>query len=492
MATAAKEPRSQVNWYLVAFFAVLPFLGFWLYGLTDVDEGFYGAATAEMNRRGEWVIPFYNGQPWFEKPILMYWFAKPSLMLFGDMVGPRLPSVLASLATLALVAWFCRRRFSSQVAAFAVLVLSGSLLFVAAGRMMLTDPILVFFLTAAFLTFWESLVDNPRWRLLTAAALGFAVLAKGPVALALFVVLAAITYWKQPDLRSKFRGYWPSGTLILFAVMALWYVPVYLARPDGFVQEFIVRQNIGRFLGGDEAHKVGLPAGLVYYIPILLLGMLPWSMWLFKSWQDRDAGDPNRPLTRYLGTWALLILGFFTISSTKLPHYILPAFTPLAMLSGYWWVDRRGKRAPWALTYAWIGVMFLIANLGFWGWYHGWFKGSPDQSEVHEMARFVRRKGGPVALYQMSRRNKALGTGELKVQETSLPSLLLYLDQTVIDTDDSAVLAKAPKPLWVITRANRFDRQKSFDLEGQHFEAVREGKNYYLYRVISTPRPASN
>ena len=50
---------------VIWFLAILPLLGWWFYGLFDIDEGFYGAVVAEMNRRGEWITPFYNGKPWF-------------------------------------------------------------------------------------------------------------------------------------------------------------------------------------------------------------------------------------------------------------------------------------------------------------------------------------------------------------------------------------------------------------------------------------------
>ena len=79
------------------FFAALPLVGTWLYGLFDLDEGFYAAVTREMIIRGEWITPYYNGAPWFEKPILLYWLAKVTVMVFGDF-GARLPSILCNLA----------------------------------------------------------------------------------------------------------------------------------------------------------------------------------------------------------------------------------------------------------------------------------------------------------------------------------------------------------------------------------------------------------
>ena len=75
-------------------------------GLFDVDEGFYGAVAAEMNRRHEWITPFFNGHPWFEKPILLYWLAKPCMMLLGPDFGPRLPSVLCTVALFVVCGFF--------------------------------------------------------------------------------------------------------------------------------------------------------------------------------------------------------------------------------------------------------------------------------------------------------------------------------------------------------------------------------------------------
>jgi 4-amino-4-deoxy-L-arabinose transferase-like glycosyltransferase len=86
---------------LALFFACLPLFGWWMTGLFDVDEGFYGAVVAEMNRRHEWITPFFNGQPWFEKPILVYWLAKPCMMLFGPNFGPRLPAPSACFSFVA-------------------------------------------------------------------------------------------------------------------------------------------------------------------------------------------------------------------------------------------------------------------------------------------------------------------------------------------------------------------------------------------------------
>ncbi len=156
--------------------AAFPLLGFWLTGLFDLDEGFYGAVVAEMNRRGEWITPYYNGAPWFEKPILLYWLAKPFVMLFGPWWGPRMPIVLGALLLYLLIFRTAKARFGLGEAVWSTLILSSSLLMVALGRMMMTDVPLVLALSACFLWFFESLEtsgrDRVKWRTLAGVALG--------------------------------------------------------------------------------------------------------------------------------------------------------------------------------------------------------------------------------------------------------------------------------------------------------------------------------
>ena len=445
---------SRRHWYLVWVLAFLPLAGWWLYGLLDVDEGFYGAVVAEMNRRGEWITPFYNGKPWFEKPILLYLLAKPCLAIFGEMVGPRLPSVITALGTYGVVAWFANRHFGAKIAQIAVLMLASCLLVIGTGRMMMTDLPLLVSLSAAFATFWESLVDRPKWRILTAVFLGFGVLAKGPVALILFVIVAGWTYWREPQLRPSFKGSWAVGTIALLVVISTWYVPAYLVNGQLFVQKFLIEQNIGRFTGGDAAHTLGGIQGLVFYIPLFLLGMFPWSLFLWKAWPRRkgEASELSEaPLMRYLATWGGAIFVFFTISGAKLPHYILPMFPPLVIVVAAYAVNKSSHVKRWFIAAGTSCVlMSAIANGVFIFWY-----AKSGQQEVHGIARYVRKVGGEVAMYQMGRRQKQLGTGKLKLQETSLPSVLMYLDRTAIDTDKLSEILQVKPPVWIITREDR-------------------------------------
>src|SRR5436309_2301812 len=130
------------RWLALLGCAVLPLLGFWLYGLFDLDEGFYAAVVAEMNRRGEWITPYFNGQPWFEKPILLYWLAKPAVLLFGQQLGPRLPSALAAFGTYLVCGTFLKKKVHRLAGEWCLVILSTSILLLGLGRMMMTDAVL--------------------------------------------------------------------------------------------------------------------------------------------------------------------------------------------------------------------------------------------------------------------------------------------------------------------------------------------------------------
>ncbi len=465
-----RDPDSPARpkWPWVWVFSCLPFLGWWLTGLFDLDEGFYGAVAAEMNRRGEWITPYYNGHPWFEKPILTYWVTKPFLWLFGDQVGPRLPSVLATLATFGVVVWFARRRMPEWTAARGVLILATSLLFVALGRMLMTDPLLDLALVAGFLTFWESLVSDYRWRWVTAVCLGIGVLAKGPVAILLFVPLALWTYWREPELRPAFRRGWIVGTLILLAVVASWYLPAYLANGQQFVQQFLVEQNLKRFTGGDAAHTLGGLVSLVFFIPILLVGMAPWSVMLWWAWPRRSVSEADlrsatqepshsNPLLRYFASWAAIVFLFFSLSGAKLPHYILPCCVPIALLVGNWMKTRDLR---W--FFAGCAAMAVVANVGFFAWYR-----LSGQAEAHALARELKQTASPeeaIVLYQLPRRQKSMGTGKPKIQETSEPSILLYLNRTADEAESLDAELAAGRPFWILTRWNRLSARDTQQL----------------------------
>ncbi len=477
---SGESGRPLATWQILLIL-ILPLLGFWTTGLLDLDEGFYGAVTGEMLYRREWITPYFNGSPWFEKPILLYWAAMPTVALFGENVGPRLPSVLANLGLYWLIFKETRRYLGEFAATLTSVALATSLLVALLGRLMMTDAILTLCLSLAFLMFYRSVQSGSmtdRW--IAATALGISVLAKGPVGGALFIILFGVTYWKEPELREKFKGGWLIGIACFALMVSSWYVPAYLANRDAFVQEFIIRQNIGRFTGGDAAHTITAFWGYFFYIPLIFLGAMPWSLTFFKKFPAPS--DPKEAqFLRFCWRWFWTIFLFFSISKAKLPHYIYPLFPPLAMIVGYKlrqiWTERghvgfdlRVARAG-IVTSAIVSAMFVFL-LGEYYW-QGSLVGNPianPQGEAHRLIQLTRGKQEPIIAYQLSRRKKSLGTPS-KLEETSLPSLTFYAQRPILTRETFTDLPDAPR-FVIFTRQSRLGPQFLSDLDQAGLKAV--------------------
>lgn len=460
------------------------FWGFWGYGLFDLDEGIYAAALTEMKLRGDWLVPTYGGAPFLEKPILQYWTALAALNVGvpGEM-ALRLPSILASLGTLLLVYRFARSRWGETAAVTAAGALGMSPLFAGVGRMFMPDALLVFFLTAAMLAFWESVEGRTRRRWLSLACLGAAVLAKGPMPVAVFLLVLAFVVARWPEARAQMRRGWAVGGVLFLVVVATWYLPVALREGAAFFREFVVRQNLGRLAGEDTAHL----GPLYFYLPVLVVGFAPFSLALPLVWKDRE----RDALDGFLWAWAIVVFVLFSIAGSKLPHYILPMFPALALLLGRWQA-RVGAGLPY-LASGWffllgVGLLAASARLGeyqqmgfglgiacllgaFVGVIatargaafatQGWLAAAPfllfvmhsglpaywqrTHAPVRALAEYARHHGGPVTWYRMG------GMGEPGV--VSHPSFQWYLGRVVARADwpDEALAREG----LLLTRRNR-------------------------------------
>ena len=330
-------------WPALGLFVLACFWGFWRYGPFDLDEGLYAVALMEMKERGDWVVPTYRGEPFFEKPILFYWSAwLAELVGMHGVAGLRLPSILATISTLALVGWFSKR-------IGAVMILSVSVLLMGVGRMFMPDPLLILGMTAALFAFWKTR-DDPRWHVAAAAGLATAVLAKGPMPLVVFALLGLYCRLRMepwPKLQGAGTWRWFAIAALLSAVLPWYFLAA--AWSEAFVPEFLIKQNLGRLAGGDVMHL-----GPVWmYIPIVLVGLLPFSLSLPNAWRSREGA-----LDQYLWAYVLIVFVLFSLAGTKLPHYILPIFPPLAVLLDRYLERKRSDALP---TY---GVFAAIAAAG--------------------------------------------------------------------------------------------------------------------------------
>src|SRR5579872_2739038 len=132
---------------------LLYFFGLASIGLVGPDEPRYAAISQEMAGSGDWITPRLWGQPWFEKPALLYWMTAAGFRLgLDEDLAPRLPVALASLVFLIFYWVFVRKQFGERVASYSTLFLGGSIGWIAFSRVAVTDlPLSICFSAAMFL-----------------------------------------------------------------------------------------------------------------------------------------------------------------------------------------------------------------------------------------------------------------------------------------------------------------------------------------------------
>ncbi|KGF79017.1 hypothetical protein IA69_26665 [Massilia sp. JS1662] len=332
--------------------------------LFDVDEGAFGEATREMLARGDYVSTWLNGQPRFDKPILIYWLQAASVRLFGlDEFALRFPSALAATAWVAAIYAFVRRvpdpdtgRNTARAAAFIAATSAGV---VVVGRGAIADALLNLFLALALFDVYRELTDpQPRWRRRAFFWIALGVLTKGPVALLVPGAAGALAFGLRGRMRDWLRAACdPVGWLILLAVAGPWYALEYAARGDAFLAGFFLRHNVERFLVPLQGHA-GSP---FFYLPALLLLVLPYTGLLLVTLPGVRRLRAT-PLDTLLWCWFLFVLGFFTLAGTKLPHYLLYGATPLFILMAR---RRHALRSRAAALWPALVLLSAVAALPF-------------------------------------------------------------------------------------------------------------------------------
>jgi 4-amino-4-deoxy-L-arabinose transferase-like glycosyltransferase len=299
--------------------------------LLGPDEPRYTRVAVEMYRAGEWVRPTLQGQPWLEKPPFFYWLAGAAFRVLGETeAAARTPSVLAALLLVGATALVGARLYGAAAGLHAGFACGTALLIFAYGRAASMDMLLAAGVTVAVGLSGLRLLGiagSPAW---TAAAIfaGLATLAKGPLGLLLplLVVLAYVAVTREWKHLREIVSPWP---LIAFvAVAAPWYVAIWRDQGRAFVDVFLLDHNLQRFTSTIHRH----PGPFYYYLPILLLGLVPWAGLVLPALGSlrprRDRGD------LFVLLWLCLPLVFFSAAGSKLPGYILPCVPPLAILIG--------------------------------------------------------------------------------------------------------------------------------------------------------------
>lgn len=333
---------------LIAFSSIILFTGLNNSALWDRDETEYAQAAIEMRQKNEWLIPTLEGQPFIEKPILLYWLVRVSAIVFGvNEFSARFPSALFAVLTTLGTYFLGKSLWNNRVGFFSALTLSSSFLFAGSFRLLLTDPPFVFFTLLSFIFYIHSLRKPESFKrcfALCYGSIGLGILSKGPIAL--FPMPVFFIYeWLHRENSNQLSYFRKILRHFLFLTLALliacpWFLYSFSVQKDA-TKTFFLYENLHRFLKGSEGHT----GPMIYYLPILLFGFFPWSFFLFpyvrKEWNAKSSrGLKLESRTLLLSVWILFIFTFFSFSAHKLPHYMLPLLPPLACLTGKFWDDQ--------------------------------------------------------------------------------------------------------------------------------------------------------
>jgi len=369
----------------VAALVLLPNLG----GppLWDDDEPRNAACSLALHASGDWVVPTFRGQLRVEKPVLVNWLQLAGFAVAGvNETGARIASALLTIGTCLLTALIAGRIFRPDVGLWAGVVMATCLWTGVGGRAATPDAALVFSTTLAVWAFvrgcctptadgtgWrDGLVRLPAWTAAgVGAACGLAVLAKGPVGLALPLVgIGGFCWWqalRDPGragsrlvrltaaTTAAIRGLrLPILCAAAAAVAAPWYVLVSLRTGGEWPRGFFLVHNVARFAAPMEGHS---GSALLYFPLVILVGMFPWSMASALVVRHATRSVTESPGMRLVVCWIAAWVVPFSISGTKLPGYVWPAYPAIAAAVACFiseWIRR-----PAPATDRWMRVAWL-------------------------------------------------------------------------------------------------------------------------------------
>jgi hypothetical protein len=394
------DPARLSSVLLLLILPALLLYPYMAFRLLEPDEGRYAEIPREMIERGDWLVPHLQGQPYLDKPPLVYWLVMLSYRVCGVYDwSARLVPALAVHACILLTYWYGRRLMRERAAFWGALLLALAPGFTSMGRLLLLDGVLSLWATLALFAAFEALRGERLrwgWWLVSAAACGLGVLTKGPVALLLLAPPLVLQRWlagRRFPLR--WRDLAAFGVVVL-AVALPWYAALCLLIP-GFVRYFLWEHNIQRFLM-PFAHE----QGVWYYGPILLGGLLPGTLLLVPLARFLFSSSPAALRRRTPELGFLLLSGgwcvfFFSISTCKLPTYILPAYPPLCLALGYFltcggWRLSRLPASAAAATF----VLMLAAHTIIVPWYAAY---RSPMCRADDVTRYCSDRSTPVVCY---------------------------------------------------------------------------------------------
>lgn len=397
--------------FLIILIAIFYRVGLGSYALFTPDEGRYSEVAREMIATGDYITPRVNGVAFLDKPILYYWLQTIAIHLFGlkEWALRFFPMVLGLLNCIML--YICGRLlFNRRTAILSTLVLATTPLFFVHAHYANLDLEVASLISCALLSFITAVRHRtPSIGFLIAAYVfaSFAFLTKGLIGIVfpILIIGSWILCLSSWSLLKRMRLV--SGLLIFLVIVTPWYLLAEHANP-AFLHYFFVTQQVTRFLSGAVFNN---STPFWFYLPIILIGFFPWTLFLVQAvnkaiqqiWQQ----PKNHATELFLVLWFSIVLVFFSIPSAKTIGYILPVFSPIALLVGHYmagvWRQAQTKGVYWA------NALMVICNILFAGFlfvlpYAGWFGLPPGLTPMCMVMGFIFLISAMLATYCLNQK----------------------------------------------------------------------------------------
>jgi 4-amino-4-deoxy-L-arabinose transferase-like glycosyltransferase len=326
------------------------------------DEGRYADVARTMFEGPSpdaWLVPMLNGLPFFHKPPLFYWLDIAAMRVVGvNVFAGRFGSACGAWLMGAALLLALRRWHGHRAAALGLGVLATTPFFFLGAQYANHDMLVGGLIGAAILALARAVDDRSRvdlrWLVIGWVLCALAVLAKGLIGIVLPALVIGPWLLAQRRWRELLKLMHPLG-LLAFALVGLpWFVAMQLRYP-GFFDYFVMEQHFRRFALStfNNVH------GAWFFIAAMPLLTLPWSLWLpaavRRAWSGRGA------TTGLYVWWLVAVLGFFSIPSSKLVGYALPALAPWCALLALAIAEPRGQRWRWVMGGAALVCLALVS-----------------------------------------------------------------------------------------------------------------------------------
>ena len=311
----------------------------------DRDESRYAQASRQMLESGNYVDIRFGAEPRYKKPIAIYWLQSATTAVasggaHGMVWTYRIASLLGGLAGVWLTLWCAGAILPREGAFLAALLMGSSVLLTAESTIATTDAVQIGCVIGAMGVMWrvyrsrrDDTAPKPSMLLVMLGWVAFSagILVKGFVVPGVAAVtILALLIWDRKA--GWLKALMPArGLLITILLVAPWLIAITLASKGAFFAESVGHDFGAKIVSGQETH--GAPPG--YYVALSSIAFWPGILFVLPAVGAAvlRRGDPA---IRFLLAWAGASWLMFEAVPTKLPHYVLPAYPALAILTAAW------------------------------------------------------------------------------------------------------------------------------------------------------------